>query len=135
MNEITLLATGAAVLLGWGILIFAIASRQRTNIYGDDDYDSTLCAPSRRANITASVPHSQRRVLGPPAGWHEPVHVAIVPAPVEVDDLDDWDDGDELPLVVEDWPTPVVVAPAPVPVVANRTAARFANLELRGGAK
>jgi len=34
-----------------------------------------MCAPSRRANITASKPQPQRRVLvqlGPPAGWREP---------------------------------------------------------------
>ena len=41
-----------------------------------------MCAPSRRANITASKPQARRRVmvqLGPPAGWREP---AIAPAAV-----------------------------------------------------
>ena len=136
MNEIPLLAIAAVLLIGWGVFIFALASHGGNTLYDPEAYG--ICAPSRRANITASQPQAQRRVLGPPAGWHEPVHVALVPAPapVEVDDLDDWDDqDDELPLVVEDWPTPLTVEhPAVVPVVTiNRTAARFANLELRGG--
>ena len=136
MNDIMWMAAGSTVLLFWGVVIFSLVGRVNTGA-AYDDYDSTLCAPSRRANITASVPQAQRRVLGPPAGWREPEHVAIVPAPaaVEVDDLDDiedWDgDDDELPLAVEDWPTPrtVVVEPELVPVV-NWTAARFAALEL-----
>ncbi len=117
------------------------------------------CAPSRRAAITASVLQEQRRViyartLGPPAGWHEPQHVAIVPAPAryddddELDDIEDWDD-DELepepapavtvpmtapvvaPVAVPDWPTRQTVE-QPEVVTVNRMAARFGALEIGG---
>lgn len=50
-----------------------------------------------------------------------------------LDELDDWrDDPEELPLAVPNWPTRQTVEPDPVPVVVNRTAARFAALELGG---
>ena len=136
MSYTLTLAAAAVLLIGWGVFVFALASRGGNTLYDPDNYDSTLCAPSRRANITASQPQAQRRTLGPPAGWHEPAHVAIVPAPAAVpewdDDLDDWDDEPEteLPLAVDDWPVPVVVEP--VPVIVIRTAARFAALEIGG---
>ena len=85
-------------------------------------------------------------MLGPPAGWHEPQHVAIVPAPARYDDdeldyIEEWD-GDELkpdpvpvvvPVVVVPDPAPIVVEDWPTrqPVVVNWTAARFGSLEIR----
>ena len=120
----------------------AIAAHLESSEYGE----TTPCTPTRRANITASVPQAQRRVLGPPAGWHEPQHVAIVPAPARYDDdeldyIEEWD-GDELkpdpvpvvvPVVVVPDPAPIVVEDWPTrqPVVVNWTAARFGSLEIR----
>jgi hypothetical protein len=145
VNDIMWMAAGSTVLLVWGVVIFSLVSRLNEGA-AYDDYDSTLCAPSRRANITASVPQAQRRVLGPPAGWHEPQHVAIVPAPARYDDdeldyIEEWD-GDELkpdpvpvvvPVVVVPDPAPIVVEDWPTrqPVVVNWTAARFGSLEIR----
>lgn len=71
-----------------------------------------MCAPSRRANITASKPQPQRRVLvqlGPPAGWREPQAQPVCALVVE--------DAEPLPAqrrVVQPEPAP---PPAAVPVV------------------
>jgi len=104
----------------------------------DEARGTTPCAPSRRANITASQPQTQRRIvyertLGPPAGWHEPQPVTVAPKrkrqpapvvapPVAVPDF--------APIAVEDWPTRQTVEQLePSLVTVNRTAARFAALE------
>lgn len=136
MSYTLTLAAAAVVLIGWGVFVFAFASRGGSTLYDPDNYDSTLCAPSRRANITASQPQAQRRTLGPPAGWREPGAIVPTPAAVQVDDdgedgdeLDDW--GDEPWHVVEDWPKRQAATVEPVPLVVNRMAARFASLEVR----
>ena len=118
MNDTMWMAAGSVVLLFWGVVIFSLVSRLNEGA-AYDDYDSTLCAPSRRANITASVPQAQRRVLGPPAGWHEPQHVAIVPAPARYDDdeldyIDEWDDDEPAPESL-----PVVAAPDLAPIAVE----------------
>lgn len=109
----------------------------------------TPCAPSRRANITASVPQERRRMLsertlGPPAGWHEPAHVAIVPAPATaptppaaapqrtrraVPVVVPMAAPEVAPVAVPDWPTRQTVE-QPAQVAVNRTAARFGSLEI-----
>ena len=79
-----------------------------------------MCAPSRRANITASKPQPQRRVmvqLGPPAGWREPQAQPVCALVVE--------DAEPLPAqrrVVQPEPAPPPAAvpeelPVAVPVV------------------
>ncbi len=101
----------AVALFAWAYLLFVLGSRADTEgVYA-------MCAPSRHANITGQTAAPPRRILAElaaPAGWH-----------------------DELPIVVTDWLTPVVVESeaAPVVVNSNRTAARFGALELRGGAQ
>ncbi len=133
MNDTLLLATAAAILIGWGIMIFALASRD-CNCGAGDDYGA-LCAPRRYDAYTAQPAAAPRHILAelaPPAEWRDVMHVALVSAPAA--QYDDPDGGDELPLAVTDWPTPAVVEPEAVPVVVNRTAARFGALELKGGA-
>ena len=146
MNDTLLLAFASALLMGWGVVVFTLASRGGNTVYDPDDYDSTLCAPSRHADITANTAQpaaAPRRIvaeLAPPAGWRDVGHVAILPAAAAVqydawdededpDELDAW--GDEPWLVVEDWPKQQAAQPEPVPLVVNRTAARFASLEVR----
>ena len=143
MGNIMLLAAAAVLLVGWGVLIFTLASRGDT-LHGAD---YGMCAPARYDSYTAAPPPAPRRIvaeLAPPAGWREGELVAILaePARVEYAGGDDGEDGDELDgwgdepwLVAEDWPQQQVAAVEPVPMIVNRTAARFASLELGGGAR
>jgi len=77
----------------------------------DEARGTTPCAPSRRANITASKPQPQRRVLvqlGPPAGWREPQAQPVCALVVE--------DAEPLPAqrrVVQPTPPPVAVPVVP----------------------
>ena len=141
MGNIMLLAAAAVLLVGWGVFIFTLASRGDT-LHGAD---YGMCAPARYDSYTAQPAAAPRRIvaeLAPPAGWRDGELIAILPAPQyeawddgDPDELDDWgdDEPEELPLAVPSWPVrqPAVVDPAPVPVIVNRTAARFASLEVR----
>lgn len=152
----------AALLVGWGVLIFALAANGGNTLYNPDAYG--VCAPSRHATITANAEQPVRYILAelaPPAGWKEPVAIVPAPAVARVGDWSDWEqdnwDDDEpagvpesalialltgqpepAPVAVPNWPKlkpveqPAVVEPEPVPLVVNRTAARFAALEVRG---
>ena len=88
----------------------------------------TLCAPSRRANITASVPQARRRRVQPvPPPYTFDTRPRRVPAPtipqqVSVPDL--------APIAVDGWPTRQTVE-QPAQVTVNRTAARFGALEIK----
>ena len=92
----------------------------------------TICTPSRRANITASQPQPRRRMVQPvPPPFTFDTRPRLVPAvpppavvvPMAVPDL--------APIAVENWPIrQTVEQPEAVPVAINRTAARFAALEL-----
>jgi hypothetical protein len=88
--------------------------------YDLDDWEDTYgyCTPSRRATLTASR-------VEPEVG----IVPDLAPAVELVPDL--------APIAVGDWPTrqtveaPAVVEPELVPVVVNRTAARFGSLEIK----
>lgn len=134
MNDTLLLLAAGLLLGGWGVFIFTLASRGDT-LHGDT---YGMCAPARYDAYTAQPAATPRRIiaeLAPPAGWRDVVPVAAVPAPAaaQYDDFDGWDenDGDELPLIVEDWPKLQAAQTEPLPIVVNWTAARFANLEVR----
>jgi hypothetical protein len=98
----------------------------------DEARGTTPCAPSRRANITASQPQPRRRMVQPvPPPFTFDTRPRLVPAvpppavvvPMAVPDL--------APIAVENWPIrQTVEQPEAVPVAFNRTAARFAALEL-----
>ena len=98
----------------------------------DEARGTTPCAPSRRANITASQPQPRRRMVQPvPPPFTFDTRPRLVPAvpppavvvPMAVPDL--------APIAVENWPIrQTVEQPEAVPVAINRTAARFAALEL-----
>jgi hypothetical protein len=149
MATTVLLTLVAALLVGWGALIFTLASRGGNTLY--DPEVTAMCAPARYDSLTGQPADAPRRIiaqLAPPAGWREAGHVAITPAPAVVknddlgdpDELDDWDDDDgwdddeseELPIAAPDWPTktPAAIESEPVYVPVNRTAARFAALEV-----
>lgn len=114
--------------------------------------EMALCAPSRRANITANTTPAPRRIVAElgridatytvpfplPAGYQAPQPAGdyAVPLPADVDviranshtyRIDELAAPDpiELPLAVDDWPMPQTV-------VVGRTAARFASLEIGG---
>ena len=94
------------------------------------------CTPSRHRSLTAQpqqqakpIVYAQYDPAFDPDLHPQPVPVTRpTPAPV-VPDL--------APIAVPSWPTrqpveqPAVVEPEPVPLVVNRTAARFASLEVR----
>ena len=147
MNDALLLLSAAAVVaVTWGLVVFRLAGGGTTDAYG-------MCAPARYEPLTARPAEPPRRIvaeLAPPAGWRDVAHVAIGPAPAPAQ-VDDWDDdeplavvvvpdlepfaaddwGDEPWLVVEDWPKQQAAQTDPVPMIVNRTAARFASLEVR----
>jgi len=139
------MAAGSTVLLVWGVVIFSLVSRLNEGA-AYDDYDSTLCAPSRRANITASVPQAQRRMVEPvpppytfdtrPRLVPAQTHVSITPAPAPqrprraVPEVVPMAAPVVVPVAVPDWPTPQTVE-QPAQVTVNRTAARFGALEIK----
>lgn len=133
----------------------AIAAHVEAVEYGE----TAMCTPTRRANITASQPQTQRERLAVLLGRIDAEQVATlplpavattqqprrqpagdyaVPRPADVDAIransrtyriDELAVPEELPIAVDDWPMPQTVEAEPVPVVVNRTAARFAALE------
>ena len=133
----------------------AIAAHVEAVEYGE----TAMCTPTRRANITASQPQTQRERLAVLLGRIDAEQVATlplpavattqqprrqpagdyaVPRPADVDAiransrtyrLDELAAPEELPIAVDDWPLPQTVQAEPVPAVVNRTAARFAALE------
>ena len=111
------------------------------------DDGGTICTPSRRANITASAPQPRRRMVQPvpppftfdtrPRLVPAQTHVSITPAPAPqrprraVPVVVPMAAPDLAPIAVEDWPIrQPAEQPEAVPVAINRTAARFAALEL-----
>lgn len=133
----------------------AIAAHVEAIEYGE----ITPCTPTRRANITASQPQTQRERLAVLLGRidadytatlplpavattrqprRQPAADYAVPRPADVDAiransrtyrLDELAAPEEPPIAVDDWPLPQTVETEPVPAVVNRTAARFAALE------
>ena len=105
------------------------------------------CAPQRYDSLTASVPQARRRMVEPvpppftfdtrPRRVPAQTHVSITPAPAPqrprqaVPVVVPMAVPDLAPIAVEDWPIRhTVEQPEAVPVAINRTAARFAALEL-----
>ena len=141
------------IMAGVGVIVAALCRPIATaDAYG-------MCAPTRRANITASQPQTQRERLAVLLGRidadytaalplpavattqqprRQPAGDYAVPRPADVDAiransrtyrLDELAAPEELPIAVDDWPLPQTVQAEPVPAVVNRTAARFAALE------
>ncbi len=143
MDGTLALAAAAVLLVGWGVFIFALASRGGNTLYDGDAYG--VCAPRRYDSLTGQPAYAPRHIieeLAPPAGWREVTHVALNPAPAAAQYDEDEDADGDAPIGVPESvlialltgqpvEQPAVVEPEPLTMVVNATVARFAFLEVR----